>query len=210
MTKVTLEAEEQREMSIVSRFFCSWVYMYQFIILSLVGGMINCVYFAMTLKISKLTPASVTVNGLIFALISLASTLIILPFGASLPRRLSLWIGQLVIILSCLVLFLFDWFDFRSGTASEVLQGIITSVFIGGVMYSLFTPYFYFVTELYPVELRGTANALINFFSLLLSMAAPFLFKFADDRRFNGIESTSILGLVSLPLTFFLRETVVT
>lgn len=207
--KVVEVPKEWKEKSIVGRFFCTWVYLYQFIILSLIGGFINCVYFAITLKISKLTSASVTVNGLIFALISLASTLLILPFGATLPRRLSLWLGQLVILAGCLVLFVFDWFDYKTGTLCEVLQGIITTVFIGGVMYTLFTPYFYYVTELFPVELRGTANALVNFCSLLLSMTAPFLYKFADDRRYNGIEATCIFGLVSLPLTFFLRETVV-
>ncbi len=193
---------------ILRRFFCTWDYFFQFAVLSLVGGMINCVYFAITLKISKLTAASVTVNGLIFASISLASTLLMLPFGAALPRKLLLWAGQLVILASCLLLLGFDLLGFKSGTAAEAIKGVITAGAIGGVMYALFTPYFYLVTELFPADLRGTANALINFFSLLLSMAAPFLFKFADDRGFNGIEATSVLGLVSLPLTFFLRETV--
>ncbi len=207
-TSVKGKEESSNEKSILGKFFCTWKYLFQFIALSLIGGMMNCVYFAITLKISKLTSASITVNGLIFAGISLVSTLLMLPFGASLPRKLLLLLGQLVIMASCLVLFVFDLFDLKTGVTIDVIKGVIIAVVIGGVMYAMFTPYIYFVSELFPADLRGTANALTNFFSMLLSMSAPFLFKFGDDRGFNGIEATSILGLVSLPLTFFLRETV--
>ena len=89
---------------IISLFLSEWRYVYQLVILTLVGGVINIVYFSVSMNISSITPGSFTTNGIIQSSVYLVSTLLILPISGKIKRRKALVVFQLIILAAALAL----------------------------------------------------------------------------------------------------------
>ena len=190
----------------VIKFFTNVKYIYQFLILSLVSGLINSVFFGIIIKLGSLSGFSITINGIFFAIIELVSTIMMIYVGQRLNMRRSLIGGQSVLMGSAFILVLFAIFELDLLPGVEIAKVIISIVIMGGTMYSLYTPFYQYISELYPADVRGTANSLITFGGMILATTAPFVSKYAEDRNCHFLAGCCVLGLASLPLTFLLQE----
>jgi Major Facilitator Superfamily len=182
-------------------------YLYQVIALSFIGGYVYLVYYGIYMNLQVLGTSSIQVSGMAFAGISFFCSICILPFVSGMRRKRWCVSMQLIMILGSLSMVPLSYLDTYDLDIVRYATVFISIFVVGGVMYAMFTPYYYYVSELFPVDLRGTANSAINLLFSLLAMATPFFCTLATDRGYHFLVGCSLMGLVSLPMTLFLRET---
>lgn len=83
----------------------------------------------------------------------------------------------------------------------------VSAFFIGALMSASFPILFLMIAELFPTEIRGFSNAVILFFGKIAAASAPFLSKLSKDYGFHILVGCSSIVLVTIPLNFFLPET---
>jgi len=95
------------------------------------------------------------------------------------------------------------------GSSKRILiaQTAVAIIFCGTTFSALFTIFFLYVTELFPVELRGTASSIVLLVSNILSTVTPILAVASAKYKVHFLVGCSVVGIISIPLTFGLRET---
>ena len=179
-------------------------YLYQLIALSFIGGYVYLVFLAIYMNLQGLGTGNIQISGMACAGISFFSSVSILPFVSGMRRKrwcLSMQLIMMIGSLSLVPLSYLDTYDFDIVRYATIFISIFV---VGGVMYAMFTPYYYYVSELFPVDLRGTANSIVNLLLSVFGMATPFFCSLATDRGYHFLVGCSLVGLVSVPMTVFL------
>lgn len=184
-------------------------FLYQVITLSLMGGLFNIVFFGLTMNLDSLGSSNITVNGIIYSVISLVSCLIMMPFSGNMKRKLWTMLFQLGYLIDGTILGVLSVL-YKSSTSGmlRTTQTFLSAGVAGGISNAAFVPYYYYISELFPVEIRGTAYSMVQFSANLLAMISPFLVKKSTDIGVHFLVGCTALVVVSLPMTMFLKETI--
>lgn len=183
------------------------VFLYQVVTCSLMGGLLNVIFYGISLNLDGLGADDITTNGIIYSGIGVIATLLVLPISKGMRRRFWMLLFQDGFIICGVMLAMIDlaWPD--PTPKVKIAQTVISAVLIGGIDFAAFVPYYYFISELFPVEVRGTANSMIQFTSNLAGIIAPYIAHASKDLGFHFLVGCTALSVFVLPLTYYLRET---
>lgn len=182
-------------------------YVKDIMILSLVGGFMNTTMASIVLHLNVLSFSSITKNGIILGAMGVLSNLLTFPILKRMPRRKWLFIFQLAMILSGVFLFLTYSFSPRSTDFFKISNLAVPVVIVGIIVNAMWVPYYCYVSEVFPVDVRGMANSFIQVIANLIPVCSPFLFTLAEYYDVHFLVGSCLVGLVSAPLTLFLKET---
>ena len=182
-------------------------YTYDIITLSLVGGFMNTTMSSIVLNLGILSFSDISYNGIALGIIGLLSNIILAPILKKMYRKKWLIIFQITLLVCGLSLLLIYKLTSRTSDIFHYTNSIIAVVIVGAVVNAMFVPYYYYVSELFPVDLRGTANSIILCVASLIPVATPWLCLMAQQLDIHFLVGSCLVGLLSTPLTFFLRET---
>lgn len=184
-------------------------FLYQVVTLSLMGGLFNIVFFGLSMNLDSLGSSNITVNGIIYSVISLVSCLIMIPFSGNMKRKLWTMLFQLGYLIDGAVLCVLS-IIYKGSTSGllKVSQVVLSAGVAGGISNAAFVPYYYYISELFPVEIRGTSYSMVQFSANLLAMISPFLVKKSADIGVHFLVGCTALVVLSLPMTMFLKETI--
>lgn len=182
-------------------------YWYPLLALSLIGGFMNTLWVAIILNLQNIGFDDISSNGIALGMIGLLSNLIVAPILGRMERRRWLIIFQSCLLGSEAFLFLLYKLDSKRSIYFTPLEVTVTLLIIGTVVNAMMVPFYYSVSENFPANLRGTASSLIQMASYLIPVSAPWLCYLSEHWKTHFLVGCSLVGLVSLPLTFFLRET---
>jgi len=186
--------------------FSSSTLVYQIFTLCFIFGIFLAVFFGANINMDAMGPASIAWNGIAASLTQMISTMTMGVVLHLLSRKQWMILLQIVTLTSAGLLILTGLTE-RS-TWREYSEWFLASWIINPVQNSSFIPLCHYICELFPVELRGTANSMANFFGTVLAMGSVFISAFAKSLGLHPIIGSCSIGIISLPLTFFLRETV--
>lgn len=183
------------------------VFLYQVVTCSLMGGLLNVIFYGISLNLDGLGADNITTNGIIYSGIGVISTLLVLPISKGMRRRFWMLLFQDGFIICGVMLAMIDVAWPTPTPNVKIAQTIISAVLIGGLDFAAFVPYYYFISELFPVEIRGTANSMIQFTSNLAGIIAPFIASASKDLGFHFLVGCTALSILVMPLTYYLKET---
>jgi len=192
-------------MEAVSSLFGNRKYMIYFIAMSLQATLLYMLFYGMIVSVQNLGLSSMNLNGIALGVSQTIGFIVILPFTHILPRRITSISMQGVLMISAGLLFCISFF-----TRTEMIrtiETIISTVAIGSTMSAFFPVLYLHTSELFPVEMRGLANAMILFIGKLFGGSAPFVCQLCENYEIHVLVGCSIAVLLSLPITFLLPET---
>lgn len=91
----------------------------------------------------------------------------------------------------------------------QLFETFISIGVIGLFMNSLFVLIYVYTSELFPTRMRGLANAVVLLTGKVAGSFSPYLISFTIKMGYNLAIGCSLIVLLSLPLSFGLRETLV-
>ena len=169
----SLQEKKSKEVTPLWRVLTTRQYLYQVIALSFIAFLLEILYFGVAMNIDSMGTSSATLNGILVSIVQLISSIIVIYKAHKMSRRPWLLILQSVLIVCGIFLVMLA---FMADTLlKKILIGITTIVLIGGVANATATPFYHYNSELFPVELRGTGNCLVNVIANSLSMVTPFI-----------------------------------
>lgn len=180
-------------------------YTYDIITLSLVGGFINTTMSSIVLNLNVLSLSDISHNGIAIGIIGLLSNIILYPILNRMNRKKWLFIFQVVLLVCGVSLVLIYKLSSRTSDTFKYANPIVAIILVGAVVNAMAVPYYYYVSELFPVDLRGTANSIILCIASLIPVATPWLCAVAEDYDVHFLVGSCLVGLVSMPMTAFMR-----
>jgi len=194
------------EHSPLRKIFSSGLYLYQVVALSLIQGLYLSVYYGSNFNMEAMGPSSIAINGITAGISQMLSGLVMGIVLYKLSRKTWAILLQSIILISALLLALAGLM--RKGTLVDISSSLIPTCIIIPLANAGLIPVVHYTCELFPVELRGTSSSLVNFFSILVSMGTVFISSYMDAININPLVGSCTVAVLSIPLTFFLRETV--
>lgn len=191
----------------IVRFRKLTTYWYELLALSLIGAYMNTLMAAIVLNLNQFGFTQVSYNGITLGVIGLLSNLIVAPILENMGRRRWLLIFQGILLACGLSLFLLYRFGNATADYFNHVDAAIVLLVVGTVVNAMMVPYYYYVSELFPVHLRGTANSIIQCISYLVPVATPWLCFWANHLGTHFLVGCSVVGLLSMPMTLLLKET---
>ena len=150
---------------------------------------------------------SINLNGLLFGLTQAIGYLSILPFAHRLKRKLMINLLNLVILLCAAVLFFLS--KTEQTRSVKLAQSLISNLGISVFSSQAYVFFLAIVSESYPTEIRGAANALILYISRLLGSTFPYFKNLSIGSGLHVMVYSSLPALVAIPLMFLVKETLV-
>ena len=178
---------------------CTPLYLYQAVALGSIGFLLEALFYGFTLNLDKVGNNDPTLNGMLLSIINILSTLIVMWKSKKIQRRRWLLIFQ-ALILICGVMLVYLSFIEQTLTTT-IISAIIIIVFVLGLANAGITPFFHYVSELFPVELRGTANSIVGLFYETLAISTPFMTMYSSQHHLIPMVGCCAVTLLSLPLT---------
>lgn len=175
--------------------------------LSMIQGYASAVWTALILNLNTLAFDEISYNGISLALLSIASNMTLSPLLATMKRKRWTIIFQSVLLLNSLALYLLFKYGNRDSDMFKLAYCFMTLFFSGTCANIIGVPLNAWITELFPSHLRGSAFSLIQFASGAICVITPWLCSLSSLLDTHFLVGCSLLGLFSLPLTFFLKET---
>lgn len=186
--------------------FCNGRNVYTLTALCFIGGYVYSVFYGMSINIQDLGLKDTKLNGILFGITQGIGYLGMLPFSNNMRRKRWHIIFQLIMMTGAVILLILS----LGGSSKRILiaQTAVAIIFCGTTFSALFTIFFLYVTELFPVELRGTASSIVLLVSNILSTVTPILAVASAKYKVHFLVGCSVVGIISIPLTFGLRETI--
>ena len=178
---------------------------YHLITLTLIGGLLYALFYGMSLNIAELGLKDTKMNGMLLGATQAIGYLLVIPFTHKMKRKQWIVIFQFFILAGALLLILLS----KQNQSSAVqFEQTITSTFLMATVMSAIFPIFYiYITEVFPTEVRGTANAVILFLAKLIGSTAPLLENYSSSHGMHVLVGCSLLVIISLPMSLGMRET---
>ena len=213
--KSELAVERSREEAIdkehlrgheISAIFTNKLFLFQVIGLTFIQGVFLSVFFGSNFNMEEMGPSSIAFNGIVTGLTQMVSGILMGIALHRLSRRKWLLSFQSITLVACILLVTIN--KMHRTPFTEIIEWILASWIINPIQNASFIPLNHYNSELYPVELRGTANSISNFVGTIIAMGSLFLSSFGKSLGLHPMVGSCAVALISLPLTFFLRETV--
>ena len=185
----------------------SKVYFRRFLTLSIIACHLYCIYYGMTVNIQGLGMKDIKLNGIIFGVTQSIGFMVVIPYADKMPRKLWNIIFQFIMLAGAGILMVMSLMLDQNNKTVELAGSIVSCVMLAIPLSALFTIFFMHVVESFPPELRGTANSLVMLISNLFSMLTPYFGEIANGAGLHFVVGCSMIGLISLPLAFTLKET---
>lgn len=173
--------------------------------LILIGGFQYCLFYGMSINIDSLGLKDIKLNGMLLGVTQAIGYIAVIPFTHRMKRRWWSLTFQGVLLLGALVLLMLS----KQEQTSQILftQSLVSTLLMASVMSALFPLFFIYITEAFPTEVRGTANALVLFSAKLIGSASPLLLQLSQDLGVHVLVGCALIGTLSFPLTFCMKET---
>ena len=180
-------------------------HVWKIFVLSMIYSFMNCIFTGLAINIQELGDTDIRVNGMLYGLMQIIGLVISLPMIDKVNRKKTTILLQLCILLGAFALLGLSFVK-KTDIVSYLNTGISTVVIGTGIaiLYSIF--YLYFV-ELFEVGLRATSNSMIIFVSNCVSILLPYLSNLCQNYGIHVMVGCSVVGLISFPLTFTLKNT---
>ena len=187
--------------------FTNGGYLLHMLGLALLGSYPNIVYFAMYMNLQDIGTSSMTLNGILLSTVGLLANLAMIPFLSKMKGRKWSNYCQIIMLIGTGLLGLKSVFMTETSKGVELLQAFLTTAVVGGSMFVMYMPYYLYLSELFPVDLRGSANSVVSLSFNVLATATPFFCRLATDLGLHFLVGCSLVGVCSVVVTFFLKET---
>lgn len=175
--------------------------------LSLQGGVLYLIFYGMTISVQDLGLKNINQNGIFFGITQTLGFLIVLPFIHKQPRKLWSILYQVIVLIGAIGLGFLSQLD--QTDFIRLMQTIVSTFIIAVVNSANFSLFFMYVTELFPTRMRGLANAVVLFASKMIGAFAPMLCTLSKKAGYHVLCGCSLLVLLSIPCSFFIKETLV-
>lgn len=177
------------------------------LLLMLIGTNLYCVYYGLSINISNIGIDDIRINGIILGFNQTLGYAVITFQVHRIKRKLWTIILNSVMLLGTVSLLAISLSQPGLSLAVRITQSLITGVLLGAPMAGLFIVFYLLLSESFPPQLRGSANSVVITVSNVLSMAAPLMGKVASDLKIHYAVGCSALGILAVPFSFFLTET---
>ena len=191
----------------ILKLISNFKYLYYLITISLVGTLLNIIFNGVNLNLTELGSPDVSVDGIIYSAVSIGAYLLMTPFAGTMKRKTWVIIFQVVFLVCGVLLTIIDRVN-TGETLFRIAKISLAAGVFGGGNQAAFIPYYYLVTETFPIDLRGTGSSIIVTCANGFSMVAPFFISLASHLNVSFALGCSALAVLTVPLSFFLRETV--
>lgn len=178
---------------------------YKVIAFCCIGGMSYSLFFGESVSIDNLGKKDFRLNGILFGVCQGIGALGVLPFLHLMPRRKWSVILQLMLLLGALALVYLSVVEQTDSV--QLMQSIVSTVWITSISNASQTLFFVFTSESFPTHLRGTSMAFILLISKLLGATSPLLSVLAESLSMHILVGCSVYLLLSIPMTLTLKET---
>lgn len=175
--------------------------------MSILASGIYMVFYGLAYSIQDLGLELINYNGIFFGITQSAGYLSILPFAYKMPRKRWMIIFQILILLGASILFFLSIIP-ETDTV-RLMETIVSTCILAAVNSCQFVFLYTYVSELFPIKIRGLANALVLFTGKMIGSTSPFFTSMSKGYGVHILIGCSLITLISLPLTFFLDETLV-
>ena len=182
-------------------------YLWSLLVLSVVGTNFTWVYYGISVNIEDLGLKDIQINGILFGITQALGNLILVPYAPRMDRRKWCIIFQIIMLIGAGVLLAISIFFDTNSSKVQLSQTIVSCFLCGLPLSSAYTIFYMLVTELFPAELRGTANSLVMLASNLFGILAPTVGHKFEQFDIHNLVGCSIVDIVELPLTFTLIKT---
>lgn len=197
--------KEYSHTNTIGRLCCNGRYVYHVLTLMLIGGLLYCLFYGMSINIQDLGLKDLKLNGILLGATQAAGYLGVAPFTHRMRRKKWCIVFQVLLLLGAVILSVLSKETQTSLVQFE--QTITSTCLMATIMSAIFPIFFIYITEIFPTEVRGTANAIVLFMAKLAGSLAPILESFSVSLGFHILVGCSVIVLASLPMTFFMRET---
>lgn len=175
------------------------------IIVTVQGCNILTVYYGLTYSVQDLGLDKVNYNGILLGVFQMIGYIGVSLYMHRMQRRKWTIIFQIVMMASAAVLILLSFFPdhYEIKILKAVMSaGVITICNAG--QYSIFYAQ---LSEIFPSDIRGLVGAITIVISKLAASLSPLLSDMGKGLGFHVMVGCCVFGLVSLPLSFFQKET---
>lgn len=187
------------------RLCASKKHLYHVIALISIGGLLYMLFYGMSINIQELGLKDIKLNGILLGVTQALGYIAVTPFTHRMKRKFWFILFQIALFIGALILFFLSQ---QNQTSTVQFEQTITSTFwMSSLMSAVFPFFFIYITEAFPTEVRGTANAIILFSAKMIGCMSPILESFSVKHHVHVVASCSVLVFLSLPLTCFIKET---
>lgn len=166
-----------------------------------------CILYGLSVNLTGMGIDDIRINGIIFGLAQTLGYLIVFPFVQRMRRKLMVIIFNSIMLTGTIILLITSLTLSINDLRVQIFQSIVASLFLGAPVSGSLTLYFVHVSESFPPELRGSGNTLVLTLANIFCLLAPSMGKVASDLNIHFAVGCSALGVVAVPLSFFLTET---
>ena len=183
-----------------------WALTYHLVSLVCTGGLLYCLFYGMSINISELGLSDIKLNGILLGATQAIGYIGVIPFLHNMKRKRWTLIFEGSIMAGAVMLFslsrMMDQTD-----AVRLSQTLISTCIMASVMSALYPIFFIYISEVFPTEVRGTANAIILLLAKLIGSSAPLFEYYSVNNGVHVLVGCSLLVLIALPITCGNRET---
>ena len=206
-----IQVEERKVNSLLKyplvRVLCVKQHLVKVLKLTTVACFIYFMFYGVSVNVQGLGIKDIKVNGILLGSMETLGIVLVLPFVARMKRKTwTIGLQSLAMAGACILLISSLFFDINHPTVL-VFQSLVSSVLVAAVIMAILPIFLSLVSESFPPELRGCANSLVNSVSTILASLSPILGQIATDMHLHFIVGCSVLGILSLPLSFTIKET---
>ena len=165
------------------------------------------VFYGLAYSVQDLGLSSINTNGIFFGVTQTAGYLIILPFSHKLPRKKLFIYCELLTLAGAAILGVLSHMDKTAWV--KLLETIVSTCLMTVVNSIQFVFYYAYISESFPPQIRGSANALCLFTSKLIGSCYPYLKSLSLDNGFHIMCGCSLITVLAFPVTLYCWETLV-
>jgi len=165
------------------------------------------IFYGLAYSIQDLGLEKINYNGIFFGITQSVGYLAILPFAYKMPRKFWMIIFQVMILIGASLLFFLSLVE--ETPLIRLLDTVVSTCILAVVNSCQFVFLYTYISELFPTHIRGIANALVLFTAKMIGSLSPFMEGFSKDFGLHIMVGCSVMTVVSLPLSFFIDETLV-
>ncbi len=196
-----------KESTSMWKIFQNWTLFYNLLSLIAGGAVLYTVYYGMSISIDKLGFEDLRVNGIFVGVTQSLGYALVVPFTHKMKRKM--WTLLFQVMILCITVALAILSVESQSDLVKLLQAILATVLMPTVISAWFPLFYIYITEVFPSEVRGTANACVLFLARLVGSFAPFFESLSEHFNMHILVGCSLLVFVSLPLGLGMKETLV-
>ena len=201
------EGKEKPKMTPLYLFQILRKHFFKILSLSFFIGFINVVWMTIIFNLENLGFDEISYNGLAFAAISSLASMAFIPMAGWLSSRSWALLLQSMQLVTILLLHLLYQLGDPKAAYFKPTDGFLVLGMALSLDSMMQVPFYQQVAEMFPVELRGLATSIIQCSGCLIQVLTPWLCALSKHWETHYMVGCSLVGVVSLVLTFFLKET---